>query len=368
MIGLERLRLGRLPGRTDTTVVTYDLFILPADRPLTADEAAAIVDRSGGFPFGIGHDKRLDPFIASMERRYGRLRGVNATPPFEFDVVRSHVFIGIPWIGVQEIVTAVGEAAFEAGVAVWDPQRAVVGLPAPLGEAPMTADGTEVHVHRAEVAFAAIEQGAAAGDPGAIAADPGAMASESGDAAEPSEEVRRSGFPQMSPLGFEVTPALAAEFAADPRRMPTSLQTPELRDALLAALVDGGVGDRHKAITRLAGWDPDPAVATALRPLLASDDVFSASRAASGLARQQDITDLPALLDLVYRLSPADGGTAGSMLEPLRATLDLAVLAGPEIVEGVRSRARTWRTAGSAARRSWERDQDRELDLLLEAP
>ena len=172
----------------------------------------------------------------------------------------------------------------------------------------------------------------------------------------------------MSPLGFEVTPALAAEFAADPRRMPTSLQTPELRDALLAALVDGGVGDRHKAITRLAGWDPDPAVATALRPLLASDDVFAASRAASGLARQQDITDLPALLDLVYRLSPADGGTAGSMLEPLRATLDLAVLAGPEIVEGVRSRARTWRAAGSAARRSWERDQDRELDVLLEAP
>ena len=122
------------------------------------------------------------------------------------------------------------------------------------------------------------------------------------------------------------------------------------------------------AITRLAGWDPDPAVATALRPLLASDDVFAASRAASGLARQRDITDLPALLDLVYRLSPADGGTAGSMLEPLRATLDLAVLAGPEIVEGVRSRARTWRAAGSAARRSWERDQDRELDLLLEAP
>ena len=75
-------------------------------------------------------------------------------------------------------------------------------------------------------------------------------------------------------------------------------------------------------------------MATALRPLLASDDVFAASRAAAGLARQRDITDLPALLDLVYRLSPAGGGTAGSMLEPLRATLDLAVLAGPEIVEG----------------------------------
>ena len=349
--------------------MTYDLFILPADRPLTVDEAAAIVDRSGGFPFGIGHDKRLDPFIASMERRYGRLRGINATPPFEFDVVRSHVFIGIPWIGVEEVVTAVGEAAFEAGVAVWDPQRAVVGLPAPHGEAPMTADGTEAHVRRAETAFAAIEQGAASDDHGAASA-------ETGDAEEApeelpeaeTEEVRKTAFPQMSPLGFEITPELAAEVAADPWRMPTSLQTKELRDALLASLADGRVGDRHDAITRLAGWDPDPAVAMALRPLLASDDVFSASRAASGLARQRDITDLPALLDLVYRLSPADGGTAGSMLEPLRATLDLAVLAGPEIVEGVRTRARTWRAAGSAARRSWERDQDRELDVLLAAP
>ena len=89
----------------------------------------------------------------------------------------------------------------------------------------------------------------------------------------------------------------------------------------------------------------------------------AAPRPASHVER--DITDLPALLDLVYRLSPADGGTAGSMLEPLRATLDLAVLAGPEIVEGVRSRARAWRAAGSAARRSWERDQDSQLDALL---
>ena len=351
--------------------MTYDLFILPADRALTVDEAAAIVDRSGGFPFGIGHDKRLDPFIASMERRYGRLRGINATPPFEFDIVRSHVFIGIPWVGVEEVVTAVGEAAFEAGVAVWDPQRALVGLPAPHGEAPMTADGTETHVRKAETAFSAIERGATPADRATRRTDP-VRRRRNGDAEEPPEAepeaARKSAFPQMSPLGFEITPELAAEVAADPRRMPTSMQTPELRDSLVASLADGRVGDRHEAITRLAGWDPDPAVATALRPLLASDDVFEASRAASGLARQQDITDLPALLDLVYRLSPADGGTAGSMLEPLRATLDLAVLAGPEIVEGVRSRARTWRAAGSAARRSWERDQDRELDVLLETP
>jgi hypothetical protein len=351
--------------------VTYDLFILPADRPLTVDEAAAIVDRSGGFPFGFGHDKRLDPFIASMERRYGRLRGINATPPFEFDVVRSHVFIGIPWIGVEEVVTAVGEAAFDAGVAVWDPQRAVVGLPAPHGEAPLNAEGTEAHVHKAETAFAAIERGATP-DPGDADEGSGTTSADPGDAeelpeAEP-DAVRKTAFPPMSPLGFEITPELAAEVAADPWRMPPSLQTREMRDALLASLTDGRVGDRHDAITRLAGWDPDPAVATALRPLLASDDVLAASRAASGLARQRDITDLPALLDLVYRLSPADGGTAGSMLEPLRATLDLAVLAGPEIVEGVRSRARTWRAAGSAARRSWERDQDRELDVLLATP
>jgi hypothetical protein len=169
----------------------------------------------------------------------------------------------------------------------------------------------------------------------------------------------------MSPLGFEITPDLQAEVAADPGRMPSSLQTPERKDDLLEALAAAKVGDRHLALGQLAGWDPDPEVAEALRPLLWSDDVFEAGQAASGLARQGDITDLPGVLDLTYRLSPADGGTAESMIVPLRAALELAALANPDVVEGVKARARQWRGTKRARRQSWEHELDAELDALL---
>jgi hypothetical protein len=340
---------------TDTRGVTYDLYVLPVDRALASDEVAAAIDAAGGSRFGLGHDRRLDPFIASMERRYGRLRGIAAAPPFEFDVLRSHVFIGLPWSGVEEGVAVIAGLAYEAGLAVWDPQREAVGLPAPHAEAPLSAEGTEAHVHEAERAFAAIERGAAMAPPGDDEAAQQAIA----------EELTAEGFRTWSPLGFEITPDLADEVAADPLRMPASLQVPERRDELLAALADDRVGDRHQALVQLAAWDPDPAVAAALRPLLRSEDVFEASQAAAGLARQRDITDLPALLDLVHRLSPDDGGTGAAMLGPLRATLDLAALAGPEIVEGVRVRARTWRGAGARRRSAWEGDVERELDGLL---
>ena len=122
---------------------------------------------------------------------------------------------------------------------------------------------------------------------------------------------------------------------------------------------------RHRALAQLAAWDPDEAVAAALRPLLGSDDIFEAGQAAAGLARQRDVTDLPAVLGLLHRVSPADGGSVEAMLVPLRAALDLAALAGPEIVAGVRSRARTWRGEPRTRRQSWEREFDRELEALL---
>jgi len=99
--------------------------------------------------------------------------------------------------------------------------------------------------------------------------------------------------------------------------------------------------------------------------VLASEDVFEAGQAAGGLARQGDITDLPAVLDLVHRMSPADGGSAEAMLLPLRAALALATPAGPMVVDGVRARARTWRGAPPVRRQAWEREFDRELEELL---
>ncbi len=338
--------------------MSFDLFVLPVDRALTAEEASAEVDRlarSSGFAFG--HDKRLDPFIEAMERRYRGLRGRGEMQPaFEFDVHRSHVSIGIPWSRVEEITTAVGEAAWRAGLAVYDPQREAVGLPAPYADGPLTSDGIEPHVEAAEEALSEIQAGAHDAPDDAEEAVPGAV----------SERLADMGFRQYSPLGFEITPEIQQEVQADLLRMPTSLQTPERRTQLIADLGAPGSGPRHQALVQLAGWDPDPAVAGALRPILASDDVFAASQAAAGLGRQGDITDLPAVLDLVRRLSPADGASAETMVMPLRAALKLAAPAGPDIVEGVKSRARTWRGARPVRRQSWEHELDRELDDLLE--
>lgn len=174
-----------------------------------------------------------------------------------------------------------------------------------------------------------------------------------------------AGFHQQSALGFEITRELRDEYLADPERMPTSLQTDERKAQFLEELAAGRVGTRHAAILRLSGWDPDPDVAAALRPLLDSDDVYEAGQAALGLARQADVTDLPAVMKLLYRVSPADGGTTEAMLQPLRAALSLAALATPEIVEGVKVRAREWRGSAKVRRQSWERQLDAEFEALV---
>jgi hypothetical protein len=340
--------------------VTYDLIVLPVDRALTNEEASAEVERlQRSLGFGFGHDRRLDPFIEAMGKRYWQLRARTPIPaPFEFDIARSYVFVGIPWNKVDEVLGAVAEAAHASGVAVWDPQRGIVGLPEPWASAPLTGEGIEEHVRQADEAFATVGRGLMATpmDDAELARRSAAHRDEAG------------GFRTMSPLGFEITPEVAAEVVADPTRMPSSLQTPELRDELIDILAGTMTPERHEALLQLAGWDPDPAVASALRPLLASDDVFEASQAAAGLARQGDVTDLPAVMDLLHRLSPADGASPATMVGPLRAALALAALAGPEIVEGVRVRARDWRAAGSARRAGRGSELDADLDALLGEP
>jgi hypothetical protein len=302
------------------------------------------------------HDARLDPFIAEMRRRYWRLRGIGPLPPpFELDVRAGHVFIGIPWSKAAEVSKAVGEAAYHAGLAVLDAQRTAVGLPAPYADTPMSAEGVEPHVASADDAVAALRRGAATA-PGDGQPDLRRAIT---------DRLAAAGLLTTRPPGRAVTPESAGEDEADPMRLPSSLQTPERRAELIAALGATKSGERHRALGQLARWDPDPAVAAALRPILASDDVFAAGEAATGLARQGDITDLPGVLDLVYRLSPADGGNAETMLIPLRAALALAALGGPMAVDGVKDRARTWRGARKVRHQSWEKVFDRELDELL---
>jgi len=337
--------------------VTYDLMVFPVDRAMTFEEASAVIDAlAGAGTPGAAHDTRLDPFIAAMRTRYWRLRGIGPlAPPFEFDILAGHVVIGIPWNKVAEVTTAVGEAAYRSGLAVLDPQRTAVGLPAPYADAPMTAEGVEPHAASADDAVAALRRGAATA--------PGDGPQDLRRAI--TDRLAAAGLLATRPPGRDTTPDAAGEDEADPRRVPSSLQTPERRAGLIAALGATKSGERHGALGQLAGWDPDPAVAAALRPILASDDVFAAGEAATGLARQADITDLPGVLDLVYRLSPADGGNAETMLIPLRAALTLAELGGPMAVDGVKDRARTWRGARKVRHQSWEQVFDRELDELL---
>jgi hypothetical protein len=344
--------------------VTFDLIVWPVDRALTLEEARAEVGRLGGYlSFGRGHDRRLDPFIAAMEKRYPGLRGGGALPPpFEFDVHRRQIVMGIPWTMVESVVPDVADVAWTTGLAVYDPQRQVVGLPPSFADAPMTSDGLEQHARAAAEALTSVEGASSPGSAGAPAGGLGVMAkARRAITGQPST----AGLRQVSPLGYEVTPEVEAEFQADPLRMPSSLQTPELKRQLIADMTSTSPGARHAALGQLAGWDPDPEVATALRAVLVSEDVFEAGLAAGGLARQGDITDLPGVLDLVHRMSPADGGSAEAMLLPLRAALELAALGGPMAVDGVRARARTWRGEPQARRQSWEREFDRELDELL---
>ena len=115
------------------------------------------------------------------------------------------------------------------------------------------------------------------------------------------------------------------------------------------------------ALTQLSGWDPDPDVATALRGLLSSDDEFERWMAAGGLARQRSTEDLDAVLGVVRRASPAEGGSTGSMYLPVQSALELATLLGPDAVERVRTLATEWR--GPAPTRP--NQFDRELDDLL---
>src|SRR4051794_37282881 len=61
--------------------VTFDLTVFPVDRALTYDEAAVAVERASGWRLGFGHDRRLDPFLSAIERRFPGIRLGGPPPP-----------------------------------------------------------------------------------------------------------------------------------------------------------------------------------------------------------------------------------------------------------------------------------------------
>ena len=76
-----------------------------------------------------------------MEEAWPVLKEPERDRPFEFDRMRHHVFIGIPFESAETVATVVAEAAWSTGVAVFDPKRHLVGLPAPMTDAPLPVDG-----------------------------------------------------------------------------------------------------------------------------------------------------------------------------------------------------------------------------------
>ena len=131
-----------MTAREVDPVLLYELIVFPVDHPLTADEAAAEVGRlGGGFQIGLRRDHRLDAFEARMEESWPGLKGHEWERPFEFDAMRHHVFIGIPFESAETVAKVVAEAAWSTGVAVFDPKRQLVGLPSPMADAPLAVDG-----------------------------------------------------------------------------------------------------------------------------------------------------------------------------------------------------------------------------------
>jgi hypothetical protein len=138
-------------------VLIYDLVAFPVDQPMTADEAAAEVERlAGGLQFGFRRDHRLDAFEAWMEERWPGLAEKNEWDrPFEFDPMRHHIFIGLPVASAVDGATVVAEGAWTTGLALFDPQRHLVGLPAPLADAPLGTDGIAEFIQAADAEEAA---------------------------------------------------------------------------------------------------------------------------------------------------------------------------------------------------------------------
>ena len=346
--------------------MTFDLIAWPVDRPLTTEEAvAAVRAMRPTFGFRLRTDRRIDRFVKELDKRYPGVASRFGSGPFEFDVSSTHVFIGIPWAIVDEVTQAVGDCAWAAGLALFDPQRRVAAMPAPFADLPMSWEGIEKHVDAADTFFATVGSSVAK----AKLDEAGSAGRQAGDEAggQAGDKPPAAPYRMATPLAPEVVPPAGASVVADATRTPPALQTPDHRAELIRALDAAAAGTRHDAVTALAGWDPDPEVVDALRSRLTSDDVFLATTAANGLGRQGDVASLGAVLDLVRSLSPADGGSAASMALPLGVALRLAAIVGPDEVERVRALGREWLGADAGRARQWDREARSGVEALLAA-
>ena len=126
--------------------MSYQLFAWPVDRPMTPDEAIADIRvRSSRRSFGIGREQRVASFAAQMDEQFPNIGTMKSPIPMEFDVHRTWVFLALPWSMVTDLIGRIAYTAFEQGLALYDPQREVVALPAPFGDGPLALAGVEEH-------------------------------------------------------------------------------------------------------------------------------------------------------------------------------------------------------------------------------
>jgi hypothetical protein len=329
--------------------VSYDLYAWPVDRAMPIDEAMQDIEgRARRWKLGLRRDRRLQAFADAMQRRLPGVGTVRSEYPMEFDVGSDHVHMALPWSAVAELVGIIGPIAFESGVALYDPQRVEVAFPPPFGDAPLGTAGIDQH----EAAALRLMDSVMSGDVETAGSAAAAFAP--------------AGVVTTSPLGFEITPDIAAEVAANPLRVPTSLQTESHKRELLGELRGSDAEVRFHALLMLSGWDLDADLVDAFRNELDSDDVFAVGTAASALARHGDHDDLPRVVEAVRRMSPSDGGTTESMAMPMTAAFELARKVGPAAVEDLRANLRVWRHLPAGTRRWGPVVSDEQFDQLLD--
>jgi len=134
--------------------VSYQLFAWPVDRAMTTEEAIAeIHERSRRRSFGLGREQRVASFAAQMDEQFPEIGSIRSPIPMEFEVHRTWVFLALPWSMVTDLIGRIAYTAFEQGLALYDPQREIVALPAAFGDAPLALAGVEEHQRMAAEAM-----------------------------------------------------------------------------------------------------------------------------------------------------------------------------------------------------------------------
>ena len=315
--------------------MSYDLFVWWSAAAIGAHEARLQLEQwiqRDEIASESSVDARLTSFASAVSARWPSVLGA-AEPDMddlgfelEFAQTGGYAFIGIPWPHVDAVSDSIRTIAQDHDLLVYDPQQSLVTLPPRLGG---TSAGAKPDVELPLSGISNALEGSFidTGDPETATQDFIADWIKVGNRVE-------------SPLGFEVEASDLGTLWADPTMLPKRLQTPARKAEALAALRSKRTADRLTAVTQLAGWEPDPEVAVALRELVTSADPLERVCAVSGLARQGAIEAIDDVLGVVRQ--DIFSGDAAGLLSSERAALELAAKAGDHELQRARNQIDKW--------------------------